>query len=77
LAALGGDASSEALLSRVPDDYYDDEEVAELRARFADPTDARNVYRDILDNVIGAGHRRNGAELALFLFAREFQRDGA
>ena len=54
LAALGGDTSSEALLSRLPDDYYDDEEVAELRGRFADVTDVREVYRDILDNVIGA-----------------------
>jgi hypothetical protein len=54
LAALGGDADCEALLSRLPDDYYDEEDVAELRARLTDATETREVYREILDDIVGA-----------------------
>jgi hypothetical protein len=54
LAALGGDADCEALLSRLPDDYYDEVEVAELRARLAHASDTREVYREVVDNIIGA-----------------------
>ena len=52
-AAVGGDADAEDLFARLPEDHYDDEDVAELRTRRADARDPREVYRDILDNVCG------------------------
>ena len=53
LAALGARVDPEDLLRRLPEDYYDAEDVDALRQRLAAAVDAREVYRDILDNVVG------------------------
>ena len=54
LGAVGGDVDTEDVLRRLPDDnYYGEEDMPELRERFRseDPAD---VFRDILDNIVGA-----------------------
>jgi hypothetical protein len=52
-AALGAAADRDDLLRRLPRDYYDAEDVDQLRRRFASAADERDVYREILDNVVG------------------------
>ena len=52
LAALGAEVDREDLLSRLPRDYYDPDDLDELRRRLA-AAGGREVYRDILDNVVG------------------------
>ncbi len=54
LGAVGGDVDTEDVLRRLPDDkYYGEEDMPELRERFRseDPAD---VFRDILDDIVGA-----------------------
>jgi hypothetical protein len=53
LAAVGGEVDEDNLLRRLPDDYYDREEVAELRKRLERDEHAE-VYRDILDSISGS-----------------------
>ena len=52
LAALGAEVDREDLLSRLPRDYYDPDDLDELRRRLA-AAGEREVYREILDNVVG------------------------
>ena len=54
VAAIGGAADREDLLRRLPDDYYDSKETEEIAKRLLDAEDARCVYREILEDVIGA-----------------------
>jgi hypothetical protein len=54
VAAIGGTADREDLLRRLPDDYYDSEETDEIANRLVEAEDAKCVYREILENVIGA-----------------------
>ncbi|MFL6029723.1 MAG: hypothetical protein ACJ74D_06830 [Gaiellaceae bacterium] len=60
-AALGGDVDDADILRRLPDDYYDGEERAELRERLAHD-DRSDVFRDVLDNISGAAIRLEGSD---------------
>lgn len=53
VGALGGDVDRADLLRRLPEDYYDEEGVEELRGRFAEAADEHEVYREILEEVAG------------------------
>jgi hypothetical protein len=50
LAALGGPVEQEEVLRGIPDEYYDEEEIEEFRQRLG--AEGRDVYRDILDNIL-------------------------
>lgn len=54
LGAVGGDVDTEDVLRRLPDDYYGEEDMPELRKRFGSEEAAADVFRDILDNIVGA-----------------------
>jgi hypothetical protein len=51
--AVGGQVELEDLFSRLSRDHYDDEEVAELRERLARCDARAEVFRDVLENVVG------------------------
>jgi hypothetical protein len=51
-AAVGGDVDDD-VLCRIPSDYFDDEEIEELRLALAAGEPRTEIYRRILDNIAG------------------------
>ncbi|OLD98121.1 MAG: hypothetical protein AUG91_09855 [Actinobacteria bacterium 13_1_20CM_4_69_9] len=53
LGAVGGHLDVDDALRRLPDEYYGDEDIVELRERFRSESETV-VFRDIVDNISGA-----------------------
>ena len=53
LGTVGGHLDVDDALRRLPDEYYGDEDIVELRERFRSESETV-VFRDIVDNISGA-----------------------